>query len=263
VIDLHSHVLAGIDDGPSTIEGSIAIARAASAAGTRTLVATPHVSWRYGNDPATIERLAAQLSERLRAEQVDLEVVPGAELAITRIIDMEREEVSGFGLGGGPWLLVEPPFTPSASGIDDVLLDLRRDGHGIVLAHPERSPAFQRNPRMLADLVAQGVLTSITSGSLIGRFGAGVRRFALELLDAELVHNVASDAHDAEQRDPRLGDHLREAGIEALAGWLTEAVPRAILAGEETIPDRPLEPAMITTRARRRWWQRGALRRAS
>src|ERR1700722_19185244 len=101
MIDLHTHVLPGIDDGPETIEGSVALARAAVAAGMRTLVATPHVSWTYPNDAATIAARVEELRARLDAEGIPLEIQAGAELAMTRLIDMPSKELSPLHLGGG------------------------------------------------------------------------------------------------------------------------------------------------------------------
>src|SRR5471030_2122865 len=106
MIDLHCHVLASIDDGPATIEGSVALARAAAAAGTTTLVATPHVSARYRNDARTIRRLVDELNTRLEAGGVELEVLPGAEIAITSVIEIEPSELPSLALGDGPWLLM-------------------------------------------------------------------------------------------------------------------------------------------------------------
>jgi protein-tyrosine phosphatase len=255
VIDLHCHVLPGIDDGPETVEGSLALARAAEAAGTRTLVATPHVSWRHPNDPATIARLTDELNARLRAEEIALEVRPGAELALTRLADIEAERLPRFALGGGEWLLVEPPFTPIATGLDVMILDLQRGGRRVVLAHPERCHAFQRDPAMLARLVRAGALTSITAGSLTGHFGGETRRFALQLLREGMVHNVASDAHDAVHRPPVIAAELASAGVdEELADWLARRVPAAILDGGE-IPPRPAGAAAPEA-PRRRWWGR-------
>jgi protein-tyrosine phosphatase len=238
VIDLHCHVLPGIDDGPSTIEDSVAIARAAAVAGTRTIVATPHVSRRYPNGSETIGRLVAQLNARLSAERVDVHVLAGAEVAMTHTVDLEGAELEHLRLGGGPWLLVEPPLTPFASSLDAILLDFQRRHGRILLAHPERCPAFHRDPQMLDSLVRAGVLTSITAGSLVGRFGGEVRRFALELAREQMIHNVASDAHDCERRGPGMASELERAGLGSLADWLTQAVPAAILGGE-TIPPRP------------------------
>ena len=257
MIDLHCHVLPGIDDGPATIEGSLALARAAVAAGTRVLLATPHVSWSYPtNDAATIAALVDELNARLEAEGVALEVRAGAELAITRLIEIAPAELPRLSLGGSPWLLVEPPFAPTIAGLDSILLDLQRQGHRILLAHPARCQAFHRDPGMLRELVSEGILTSITAGSLVGRFGEHVRRFSLSLARDGLIHNVASDAHDNVRRPPGTAAELRQAGLEPLADWLTEQVPAAILAGGAEIPPRPAVELPGIAPARHRWWRR-------
>jgi protein-tyrosine phosphatase len=282
VIDLHCHVLPGIDDGPATIEGSLALARLAAAGGTHVLVATPHVSWRYRNDAATIAERVGELNERLAAEEVltadgrVLEVRPGAEIALTLIaelqdrskIDRSREtrafgasprfdqQLENLSLGGGPWLLVEPPFTPVAPNLDAILLELLANlravsGHRIVLAHPERCPAFQRDPPMLERLVRAGMLTSVTAGSLGGRFGGEARRLALALAREGLLHNVASDTHDTVNRTPEIAAEIERAGLAPLARWLTVEVPAAILDGGE-IPPRPATAADAGS-GQRRW----------
>lgn len=263
MIDLHCHVLAGIDDGPTTIEGSLALARAAADGGTQKIVATPHVSWTYSNDAASISRLVGETNAAFAAAGLTVEVVAGAEVAITRVPELAPEELSALALGNGPWLLVEFPFTSVAVGLDAIVLDLQDQGHRVVLAHPERCPAFHREPRMLEMLVDAGVLTSITAGSLVGRFGSTVQRYALGLVEGDLVHNVASDAHGADERRPGMAAELDEAGLGPLADWLTYAVPSAILEGRETIPPRPQVMLPATTTIRRRWWQRSLLRRAS
>jgi protein-tyrosine phosphatase len=255
MIDLHSHVLPGIDDGPETIEGSLELARAAVAAGTRVLVATPHVSWTYPNDAATIASLVDELNARLATEGIALEIRAGGELAMTRVIDIAPAELQRLRLGAGPWLLVEPPFAPMVTGLDSILLDLQRQGHQILLAHPERCQAFHRDPQMLESLVRAGILTSITAGSLVGRFGGEVRRFALSLARDGLIHNVASDAHDTVRRPPGTAEELRQAGLQPLTDWLTEQVPGAILAGAE-IPPRPAVELPGLEQPRRGWLRR-------
>jgi protein-tyrosine phosphatase len=253
VIDLHCHVLPGIDDGPASIEDSVAMARAAALGGTRVMVATPHVSLRYRNDAPTIERLVGEVNSRLQAEGVPVEVRRGAEIAVAHVGELDRAGLFELGLGGGPWLLLEPPFARAFTRLGPILLDLQRRGHGIVLAHPERCPVFHREPELLETLVDAGALTSLTAGSLTGAFGREVRRFALELVRAGMVHNVASDAHDERNRPPAIATELERAGLEPLAGWLTEEVPSAILAGAQ-IPDRPDVPA-DTGKQRGRWWR--------
>jgi protein-tyrosine phosphatase len=279
LIDLHTHVLPGIDDGPKTIEGSLALARAAAADGTRVMVATPHVNWHHHNDAATIARLTGELNERLRLEGIAVEICTGAEIAMTRAEDIEPGELECLRLGGGPWVLLEPPFTPIVTGLDGVVAALQSAGHRVVLAHPERCPALHREPELLESLVRSGVLTSVTAGSLVGRFGGQVRRFARRLLEQGLVHNVASDAHDTIRRPPGMTAELGEAGfgalgetgfgapgetgfgapgeagLGALGDWLTRAVPAAILSGEE-IPARPGPSAAGELRLRRARWRR-------
>jgi protein-tyrosine phosphatase len=250
VIDLHCHVLPGIDDGPATIEESLTLARAAAGAGTRMLIATSHVSWEYPNRAETIADLVDELNTRLAGEELALEIRAGAEIAMTRIADMPPAELSRLTLGGGKWLLVEPPFAPAISGLETLIARLQDRGHRIVLAHPERCPGFQRDRSMLERLVASGVLSSITAGSLAGRFGSGVRRFSLQLVRDGLVHNVASDAHDASRRPPTIAGELQQAELGLLADWLTEHVPAAILAGRE-VPPRPEVPNLS-----RRWLRR-------
>jgi protein-tyrosine phosphatase len=256
MIDLHSHVLPGIDDGPETIEGSLELARAAGALGTGVLVATPHVSWSYPNDADTIVPLVENLNARLEQEGVALEVQAGAEIAMTRLVDIPSGELSRLHLGDGPWLLVEPPFAPTVTGLEALISDLQRRGHRILIAHPERCQAFHRDPGMLRELVSQGILTSITAGSLVGSFGSEVRRFAMMMAREGLFHNVASDTHDTVRRPPGIAAELHQAGLEPLKDWLTEEVPAAILRGAEKIPPRPAVDLPGIEPVHRTWWRR-------
>jgi protein-tyrosine phosphatase len=262
VIDLHCHVLPGIDDGPATIEGSLALARAAAAGGTQVLVATPHVNSQHRNNARTIAGLVGQLNERLAEEIVvsangtPLQVRAGAEVALTQLAEIEPEELDRLTLGGGGWLLVEPPFAPVAPHLDEIMLRLARDGRRTVIAHPERCSAFQRNPEMVARLVGEGFLTSVTAGSLDGRFGAPARHLALDLAHDGLVHNVTSDAHDHVKRPPSITPELAASSLAPLAEWLTDGVPRAILAGGE-LPTRPeVVPEAIASEVPPRRWPR-------
>ncbi len=254
VIDLHCHVLASIDDGPRTLEGSTMLTRAAADGGASILVATPHVSRHYPNDASSIASAVEDLKAHLHAEDVKVEIRGGAEIAAAYVRRIAAEEISRLGLGGGPWLLIEPPFAADVSGLEELLLDLQRSGHRILLAHPERCPGLHRAPQILRSLVRSGVLTSITAGSLAGRFGHDVRRFALALAAEDLVHNVVSDAHDHLRRAPGVAAEMEQAGLSALGEWLTQEVPAAILDGRERIPARPsVDLGRARSWYRRRW----------
>jgi protein-tyrosine phosphatase len=252
VIDLHVHALPGIDDGPESITGSVALSRAAAKAGIAVVVATPHVSPRYPNDADTIDRLVGELRERLASEQISLDVQSGAEVAATLLPKLDATQRQRLCLGNGPWMLLESPHSVQAAAIEPSVRELQDSGIRVLLAHPERAPMFHQNPELLAGLVRSGALTSITAGSLVGRFGNRVRKFALELLGAEMVHSVASDCHDRYHRPPSIASELEQAGISQLADWLADEVPAAILAGGE-IPQRP---AVGYAFGRARWWRR-------
>jgi protein-tyrosine phosphatase len=244
VIDLHSHVLHGLDDGPATLAGSIALARAAADGGTRTLVATPHVNESWQPDPERIAVSVAALQLALARQHVEIEIVAGAEIAYSRLADLDDHARTALALGRSPWLLIEPPYDQMAGDFDHGLAELALHGTRIALAHPERCPTFQREPERLRNLVEAGLLCQVTASSLSGRFGGDVRRFALELLRDGLVHVVASDAHDHSGRPPGLAQGLDAAvreikGLEARREWLTEAMPAAILAGSELPPPPP------------------------
>lgn len=254
MIDLHCHVLPGLDDGPETIEQSLALAAAAAAGGTRTIVATPHVSWQWprNDDAATIEQGVQTVNAVLREHQIAIEIVAGAELALSRAADLDRSQLEALRLGRGPWLLVECPLAQAAAGFERGVGALMAQGHRIVLAHPERCPAFQRDPGRLTALVEGGALTSLTASALTGHFGKTVKRFAFDLLRRGLVHNVASDAHDAVGRPPALAAELDAAGLGEHSDLLARALPEAILDGTAVpVPAAPMH-VRVTSHARRR-----------
>ncbi len=248
LIDIHTHVLPGIDDGPADLAGSLAIARRAVHEGIGTIVATPHASSRYPNEAETIAAPLAAVRDALRRESIPLEVLSGAEIAVTHLPEIEEDSLAELALGGGEWLLIEPPFATVAPGLETAIHRVMRNGHKVVLAHPERCPAIHRDPEIVRRLVSRGVVASLTAGSLTGRFGSQTRRFAVELLHEGLAQNVASDTHDESNRPPAIAEQIAGAGFGELAPWLSEEVPAAILAGE-AIPRRPA----VRTRRSRLW----------
>jgi protein-tyrosine phosphatase len=249
VIDLHCHVLPGLDDGPGTMPEAVAMAAAAAAAGTSTMVATPHIDHHWRVRPEAIPQRAAALQAALGDEQIDLRILLGGEIALSRLVDLSAEQLRVVRLGDGPYLLIESPLDNAAGDFDSLLLRIRARGEVIVLAHPERSPLFQQQPERLVALVEEGLLCSVTSGSLRGDFGQLVRDFTIELLREGLVHNVASDSHDERRRPPGMRAALEDLedelpGLAAQREWLTSLTPAAILAGEP-LPPRPALGALI------------------
>ena len=244
MIDLHTHVLPGIDDGPATVEESIELARRAAADGTTLLVATPHVTWDLPqNDAARIAAGVEAMEAELARAGVGIELRTGGELAISRAHELSDDELRGLHLGGGDWLLAECPLSTVATGFDTALQTLAGRGHRIVLAHPERSPVLQKDPELLRGLVRNGMVTSVTAGAMTGAFGSTVKRFVFWMFEEDLVHSIASDAHDARRRPPGMSAALAAGeselpGFAERAEWLTVSVPRAILDGG-SIPEAP------------------------
>jgi protein-tyrosine phosphatase len=246
VIDLHVHALSGIDDGPPTLADAVALAKAAHEDGTRTLVATPHVSERYPNTPDTIDAAAAALRQRLRTEGVAISIVTGAEIAVDRLPTLDDAALARLTLGAGPYLMIESPLRASSGDIEGPLLHLLSEGHRVVLAHPERSPTFHREPLLLGRLVGLGILTSVTAAAFTGAFGRTVHRFAERMLGEGLVHNVASDAHDVGTRPPIIADAVAQIGSapsDPWRDWVLRAVPEAVLGGDP-VPAAPHAPAL-------------------
>jgi len=245
VIDLHTHILPAVDDGAPDMDVSLAMARAAVVAGVHTMVATPHVNERYDLDPMDIGEHVGRLNLTLARTGIALAVLPGAEVAHSRAGGLSDRDLRATCLGGHSALLIESPYTPSPF-FDEFLFDLQLRGFRPVLAHPERCPMFQSDVDRVAALVARGILCSVNTGSLAGRFGRTARRTAVELLRRGLVHSLASDCHDTERRPPGLRDGLNAVrddipGIEVLGDWLTAEVPAALVAGAK-LPPRPALP---------------------
>jgi protein-tyrosine phosphatase len=258
VIDLHAHILPGVDDGPASEEEAVAMARAAVGAGTRAIAATSHVEAHFALGPDELEPARAALADRLAREEIALELLQGGEIAPARLPDLDGETLRALTLGGGPTVLLECPFGPVGAAMEPMVSDLRMRGFEVLLAHPERSPTFQRDPGRLERLLELGATGQVTAGSLAGGFGGTVRGVAQRMLEAGLVHVIASDSHDAVQRppDPRLAAAaLREryGDVEAQLQWMTEAAPAAIVAGEP-LPPRPPLPRPRGMRARLRAW---------
>jgi len=255
VIDLHSHILPGLDDGPAQMEGSLELARAAAAAGTRTLVATPHVRDDHPFPIEAIEEQVGSVNTALTDAEIDVRVQSGAEVAISKAAELDDATLRTLCLGSGPYLLIESPYTFAPELVEQILFNLQTRGFRPILAHPERSPSFLSDLERLRRMVERNVLCSVTALSMVGGFGPPPRSFSIQLFAQGLVHNVASDAHDARRRPPGLreGFEQLDADLPGLAhqiDWFTRDAPQAILAGED-LPPAP-SPPELAGRWRRR-----------
>ena len=256
MIDLHAHVLPGLDDGPETLEDALKLLRAAARDGVRTVAATPHLRADFpGVDVRTIAPLCVALNRAI-APQCEIEVVPGGEVDLVWALDASPEELRLASYGQrGAYLLVETPYGPLPSTLEDLLYSVSIKGYQVLLAHPERNSTFQADPSRLSRLVERGVLLQITAPSLtIAKRRSRSRELALALVREGLAHVIASDAHSAGPwRPPSLRGAVAMAATVApsRAEWMVTDAPAAVLAGER-LPEAP-----ASTQAPRR----GLLRR--
>ena len=254
MIDLHSHTLPHVDDGPTRDADSVEMTRLAAADGVRVIACTPH---RSCNTPTTPERVTAgiaALQPAIDAAGIDVRLVPGLEITIDQAGRMDEDELRAASLGGtGRWLLIEMPFQGWPLELPALLTALEVRGFGAVIAHPERAQAVQTAPDRMREIVGRGALLQLTAGSVAGENGPGPLRAATQLLRAGFAHVIASDMHSPTWRPPGLtagldgaADILRTTPDELR--WMVDDVPRAIIEGRDV---RPPKLGRVTASRRR------------
>ena len=244
MIDLHSHILPGLDDGAPDLDASLRMAKVAVADGVDIIAATPHVSHTYSVEPAALAQAVGQLNIALARIESPLAVLQGAEVAVELISELDDATLRQLTLGGSSCLLVEPPYRGSVPFLETLMFDLQIRNFRPMLAHPERALAFREKPQRLAELTKLGVLTCVNAGSLIGRFGAASQELALRFLAEGNVNVIASDSHDDVSRPPAMRAAFEEAdeylpGIAEQRALFTEEAPAAVLASAP-MPKRPV-----------------------
>jgi len=245
MVDIHSHILPGIDDGAKTLEDSLELCRIAAGDGIETIVATPHVmEYRYPNTRSTIEGPFARLASEIQSRGIPLRVVRGAEVhlaadLVTRLRDGDLMTYDD----NRRYMLLEFPFQDMVSGTEEIVYRLRLAGVTPVVAHPERIGFFMDNPGRLEALLKLGALAQVTGGSLLGSFGEKSERAAWRMMERRLVHVLASDAHDQKHRRPEMSAAAdlvaRRAGAD-VARRMSVEIPAAILAGEDVDVPEPV-----------------------
>lgn len=206
LIDIHSHILPGVDDGPPDMTSSIAMAQQAATEGIRTIIATPHHrDGRFLNPAQNIVDLVAQLNERLVEEDIPVKVLPGQEIHIFGDMARELEEGELMPLTGeGSYVLVELPASHVPHYTEQLLFDIQVKGFIPIIAHPERNQEIVENPDKLYSLIKKGAYSQVTALSVAGGFGKKLQKFSLSLLDHNLAHFIAADAHDTRKRPFKL-----------------------------------------------------------
>ena len=202
MVDVHCHILPGLDDGPSTMEESLAMAEMAVADGITRVVATPHASERYlfefEHACQLRDELQAKLGERLKlATGCDFHLNPENLSAL-------RKDASRYCINQHNYLLVEFNEVSIPPAMDQTLHEIQLFGVRPIVTHPERNAILRAHPGRLRSWVRRGCFSQVTGGSLTGAFGPVAQKNSLEWIREGLIHFVASDAHNTKRRPLRL-----------------------------------------------------------
>lgn len=209
MIDIHSHILHGMDDGPLDQMRSIEMAKAAVRAGITHLFATPHhLNEKYNNPKSNILDRVLEINRYLQQVNIPLIIHPGQELRIHQdlFLSLERDELLTLD-DRNQYLLLELPSNRVPSYTQEMVYELILKGITPIIAHPEKNREFIENSNLFFELVQEGALTQLTSGSIIGQFGKKVKSFSEKIIEHHMAHFIATDAHNIGKR----GFSLQEA----------------------------------------------------
>jgi len=202
MIDIHSHILPGLDDGARNLDESIQMAKLAVQEGIHTIYATPHhKNSSYENRKMDIVDRVEELNVALQSAGIGLTVLAGQENRIYGEIleDYEKGEILSLG-DKGSYVLIEFPSGNVPRYAEQVLYELQFKGLTPIIVHPERNQEIVENPTILYNLVKSGSLSQVTAGSITGKFGKNIQKFSMQLIEHNLTHFIASDAHNIQSR---------------------------------------------------------------
>lgn len=250
MIDIHCHILPGLDDGAQTMEDALGMATAADKDGISGIVATPHL-FRSGfgkGDLEEIEEIRTLLKESLKESQIEVNIFPGAEVHISHnLLDEIKKNKEHLVLNRSSYLLVEFPSDHIFSGVKSLFFELMSDGITPIIAHPERNTVFMRHPELLSEFIRMGALAQANSGSFLGVYGTNVQMTAVKFLKLNLFHFMGSDGHRVASSNPGLSEAFSV--VSKIVGdeqgkALVDQNPRAVLEDKilPYLPD-PIDPS--------------------
>ena len=261
MVDLHHHLLPGLDDGSPDLPTSVAMARTAVEDGITHVVCTPHASDRYAFDPALVAARRTELSAALAQAGIALQLGTGCDFHLNYDnIQDALQHPRRYTVNGSEYLLIELPDYSLSANLPQTFYDLRVAGMTPILTHPERNPTLQNEPGRLREWIEAGLLTQVTAASVLGTMGRPAKKLALDLLRTGQVHFIATDAHNLRTRPPQM-----RAAFKAIASrfspeyaeQLCVANPLAVFYGR-SLPEQtaPLRAPDQRGGAGLSWWQR-------
>lgn len=252
MIDIHSHILFGVDDGPETFEQSMELLQNAVREGITDIIATSHVLHPlYEASLETTLQQVQQLQEMMKQQRIPINIHTGHEIRINERMPQLFQENKLLPLASSSYILVELPSNSVPLFTKPLLLQLQDLGYTPIIAHPERNKAVAENPNKLKELILNGALTQVTAGSVAGHFGKTIQKVAMSLIEANLIHTYGSDVHNANNR-PFLFDkgltYLEKNKLADVVDVLLENNAR-ILTNDQMII---FEPQIVNSK---KWWK--------
>lgn len=243
LVDIHNHILPGLDDGPESIEEAILLAKNAVANGVTHVIATPHhTNRKYVNPPLTVKQATKWLNAALLEQSIPLHISCGQEIYFHN--DMLHDiEVNLLTLGGkGTYILLELPSNYFPAFIFDVLLELQFSGYIPIIVHPERCGFLKKDKQLGYELVRRGALFQVNASTIVGANGLSMKKFAKELIKHNLVHFIASDAHHYKNRPFLIKDAYKYIQTKFSAQYVTYFMHNAkhVLEGSHLQPIPPI-----------------------
>src|SRR3984957_7078964 len=205
MIDIHHHLLWGMDDGAANLETSVAMARIAAAEGITHVVCSPHANGTYAYQPGLISEKMGELQRLLDREAIAVKLGRGCDFHMSyENIEEAKLNPAKFSINGSCYLLVEIPDYGISPGLTEIFYQMQIAGLIPILTHPERNPTLQADRPRMMDWLRGGVLVQVTAGSVVGRMGKHAERMAHDLLANRWVHFLATDAHNTTSRPPKM-----------------------------------------------------------
>lgn len=239
MIDLHCHILPGLDDGAKTLDHALEMGRIAWQDGIKKIVATPHLfreSLSEADFP-TIHRKREELCQAFEEKNIPVELLGGAEVHISHnLIDKVRQHRSDLVIDGSSYMFVEFPSDHVFFGVKNLFFDLMGQGIKPIIAHPERNSVFMQDPALLFELVRMGAVAQSNSGSINGLYGRRVEENVFHFLENRLIHFIASDGHGTRSIPPKLyeaSERVSHVCGEKVARALVQDNPQAVLDDKE------------------------------
>lgn len=251
MIDMHNHILVDVDDGPQSINEAIELLKQAKGEGVTDIVVTPHhLHTKYSNDIEKVKIKLNELKNNPEIKELELRLYAGQEIRITdQIIEgIKNGEIEG--INESRYLLIEFPSNEIPYYTNQLFYELQTMGYMPIIAHPERNKAIAQNLDLLFDLINGGALSQITTSSLLGDFGSNVRKLSLKMIDSNLAHFIASDAHSITNRPFMLkqlfNDRKLKAYYEELESYLKN--------GELVLKDERISKQIPTQDYKQKKW---------